>query len=169
MTLRAIRLLGAIAITACATATARAPDETPAGDWPAYGRDPGGARFSPLTEITPANVTGLHIVWTYRTGDISDGSKYPRKSTFEATPILFDGTLYLSTPFARVIALDPETGAERWTFDSKLDKTVRYSENFASRGVSAWSDPTASRNAPCAKRLFLPTTDARLIALDAAN
>ncbi|HVD59739.1 MAG TPA: pyrroloquinoline quinone-dependent dehydrogenase [Gemmatimonadaceae bacterium] len=169
MTLRAIRVLGAIAITACATATAHAPDETPAGDWPAYGRDPGGARFSPLTEITPANVTGLHIVWTYRTGDISDGSKYPRKSTFEATPILFDGTLYLSTPFARVIALDPETGAERWTFDSKLDKTVRYSENFASRGVSAWSDPTASRNAPCAKRIFLPTIDARLIALDAAN
>src|SRR5436190_18364951 len=93
----------------------------------------------------------LHVVWTYRTGDISDGSKYPRKSTFETTPILFGKILYLSTPFNRVIALDAESGAERWTFDPKIDRMVNYNEAFASRGVSAWADPAARPDAPCAR------------------
>jgi quinoprotein glucose dehydrogenase len=169
MTLRAFPLFGAILLVACAGARTNSADATAAGDWPAYGRDPGGARFSPLNEINTSNVAGLHEVWRYRTGDISDGSLYPRKSTFESTPILFEGTLYLSTPFNRVIALDPETGAERWTFDPKIDRTIRYAEAFASRGVSAWSDPNASEGTSCARRIFLPTIDARLFAIDAAT
>jgi len=157
-----------VAVTACASvATNTNDDSTTAGDWPAYGQDPGGARYSPLTEINRTNINGLHVVWTYRTGDLSDGSIYPRKSTFEATPILFDGTLYFSTPFNRVIALDPENGAERWTYDPKIDRTISYNEAFASRGVSAWTDPGVPRDAPCGRRIFLPTIDARLIALDA--
>ena len=160
-------------VSLCLVGTGAAAQSTDssisAGDWPAYGRDPGGARFSPLTQINRANVSTLHTVWTYRTGDVSDGSIYPRKSTFEATPILFAGTLYFSTPFNRVIALDPENGAERWTYDPKIDRTVDYNEAFASRGVSAWADPAASSNMPCAHRIFLPTIDARLIALDATK
>ena len=167
---QAFRIFLLIAVTGCAAASSRINDDTtPAGDWPTYGRDPGGARHSPLTEISRTNVSGLHVVWTYRTGDVSDGSVYPRKSTFEATPILFAGTLYLSTPFNRVIALDPENGAERWTYDPKIDRTISYMEAFASRGVSAWTDPTAPGDAPCARRIFLPTIDARLIALDAVS
>ena len=170
MSSRTFRLLLLIAATGCTAAVSRTDDATiPAGDWPVYGRDPGGARYSPLTEINATNVTGLHEVWRYRTGDVSDGSKYPRKSTFEATPILFGGTLYLSTPFNRVIALDPENGAERWTYDPKIDRTINYNEAFASRGVSAWTDPAASANTQCGRRIFLPTIDARLIALDAVN
>ncbi|HYN82764.1 MAG TPA: pyrroloquinoline quinone-dependent dehydrogenase [Gemmatimonadaceae bacterium] len=170
MSPRTLHIALLIAVTGCAAAASRTDDAAiPAGDWSAYGRDPGGARFSPLTEINKSNVSGLREVWRYRTGDVSDGTVYPRKSTFEATPILFAGTLYLSTPFNRVIALDPETGAERWSYDSKIDRTIRYSEAFASRGVSAWSNPSAQPNAVCARRIFLPTIDARLIALDAAT
>jgi len=167
---RTFRVVLLIAVTGCAAAASRTDDATiPAGDWPTYGRDPGGARYSPLTEINRTNVSALREVWRYRTGDVSDGSLYPRKSTFEATPILFEGTLYLSTPFNRVIALDPENGTERWTYDPKIDRTISYNEAFASRGVSAWTDPAASANAPCSRRIFLPTIDARLIALDAVS
>ena len=126
---RTLSILFLIAVASCSTTGSRYDGTVPAGDWPVYGRDPGGARFSPLTEINTTNVSGLREVWRYRTGDVSDGTVYPRRSTFEATPILFAGTLYLSTPFNRVIALDPETGAERWTYDSKIDRTVRYSES----------------------------------------
>jgi len=88
-------------------------------EWPSYGGDPGGSRFSPLTQINTGNVGQLKVAWIYHTGDISDGFAHPRKSAFETTPIMVDGTLYFSTAFNRVIALDPETGAERWTLRSK--------------------------------------------------
>ena len=87
------------------------------GEWAYYGRDPGGSRFSPLTQVNRTNVQRLKIAWIYHTGDVSDGTKHPRRSGFEATPIMVDSTLYFSTPFNRVIALDPEAGAERWSYD----------------------------------------------------
>lgn len=138
-------------------------------DWPAYGGDAFGTRYSPLTQITPGNVEHLEIVWTHRTGDVSDGSRYPRRSSFEATPIVFNGLLYVSTPFSRVLALDPQTGSERWTFDPEIDLELRYSESFVSRGVEAWEDPAASEDAPCRTKIFFATLDARLLALDATS
>lgn len=143
------------------------PPGGPVAGWSAYGGDAYGTRYSPLTQITPENVEYLEIVWTHQTGDVSDGGRYPRKSSFEATPILFNGTLFVSTPFSRVLALDPESGNERWTFDPEIDLDVWYSESFVSRGVEAWEDPIAAPEAPCRMRIFLATLDARLIALDA--
>ena len=86
----------------------QSPDE-----WPAYGRDPGGTRYSPLSQIHRENVTRLNVAWTFHTGDMYDPnsrSKRGRASALETTPLFVDGTLYLSTPFGRVIALDPEKG-----------------------------------------------------------
>jgi quinoprotein glucose dehydrogenase len=141
------------------------PSGGPVADWPAYGRDSGGSRYSPLSQITRENVKHLRIAWTYRTGDVPTKAQL---AAFEATPILVDGTLYLSTPFNRVIALDPETGAERWTYNPKIDLSVRYSD-FTSRGVSSWLDPEGHPGDPCRRRIFAATNDARLIALDAAT
>lgn len=141
----------------------------PTAGWPAYGGGSHGMRYSPLTQIDRDNVAQLEIVWTYRTGDVSDGSTYPRKSSFEATPILFDGALYFSTPFSRVIALDPETGSELWTYDPRIDLSVRYSESLVSRGVEAWTDTAATEGEPCGRRIFFATLDARLLALDAST
>src|SRR5262252_3349460 len=138
-------------------------------DWPAYGRDPGGSRYSPLTQINRQNVKKLKIAWTYRTGDVSDGSHTESKSAFEATPILVDGTLYLSTAFNRVVALDPETGAERWSYDPKIDLKVHYDDGLISRGVATWLDPQKTANQSCRRRIYEATNDARLIALDAAT
>src|SRR5215475_3364675 len=81
------------------------PSGGPVADWPAYGRDPGGSRYSPLTQITRENVKHLQVAWIYHTGDTPTKAQ---AASFEATPILVDGMLYLSTPFNRVIALDPE-------------------------------------------------------------
>ncbi len=139
----------------------------PVAGWSSYGADPYGSRYSPLTQITRDNVTRLEVAWTYRSGDVSDGSTYPSKSAYEATPILFDGTLYISTPFSRVIALDPETGEERWSHDPGIDLSVSYSESLVSRGVEAWVDAESREGNPCHKRIFFATLDARLLALDA--
>jgi quinoprotein glucose dehydrogenase len=88
-----------------------------------------------------------------------------QKAAFEATPILADGKLFLSTPYDHVIALNPETGAKLWEFDPKLELPYGSSE-VTSRGVSAWAEPRAKNGKACALRVFVGTLDARLIALD---
>ena len=138
------------------------------GDWPAYGRDPGGSRYSPLTQINRQNVTNLRVAWTYRTGEATAKGRAAGKAAFEATPILVDGTLYLSTPFSRVIALDPRTGSQRWLYDPKVDTSLNYSE-VTSRGVSTWLDSKARAGQGCRRRIYIATLDARLIALDSAT
>jgi quinoprotein glucose dehydrogenase len=139
-----------------------------ADEWSSYGRDAGGTRYSPLTDLTPDNVARLQVAWSFHTGDISDGSGNIRRSGFETTPLLIDGRLYLTTPFNRVIALDPTNGAQLWAYDPKLDKTHPYGDGFVNRGLAAWRDARATDRA-CSLRLYEATLDARLIALDATN
>jgi len=134
-----------------------------AQDWPAYGHDAGGSRFSPLAEISTANVATLRPAWVYRTGDF-----LVNRGRFEDTPLLVDGTLYVSTHLGRVIALDPATGAEKWFYDARIDLSRDYGD-FANRGVSTWLDTRAPAGAKCRRRIFLAAIDSRLIALDAAT
>ena len=135
----------------------------PRGEWTAYGHDALGSRFSPLEQITRENVKGLTVAWTYRTGDTTQ-TRQPTK--FEATPLMVDGTLYLSTPFARVIALDPATGREKWTFDPHTDRGMNWGD-WANRGVSTWLDAKAPAGSACRRRIFVGTIDARIFAIDA--
>lgn len=132
------------------------------GDWPVYGHDPGGQRFSPLKAVNRSNVQSLKVAWTYRTGDAytpPDGSK---STQFEATPLYIDGTLYLATPLGKIIALDPSNGRPRWTYDAHVPRDKGYGD-FATRGVSTWKSPGGQR------RIYLASVDARLIAVDAAT
>ncbi len=161
-----------VLVTGCGGAPAPIDYSGPTAEWVDYGNTAGGDRYSPLTQITPQNVEQLEIAWTYHTGDVSDGRGEVRSgSTFEATPILVDGTMYVCTPFNRVIALDPETGEERWTYDPKTDLSGSYGNQLVCRGVSTWLDPGVeeTESAPCRRRIFTATNDARLIALDAAD
>jgi quinoprotein glucose dehydrogenase len=128
-------------------------------DWSAYGGDTGGTRYSHLKQVTRENVGKLKSVWTYHTGALKPETGLNEKAAFEATPILVEGTLYLSTPFNRVIALDPGTGAEKWTYDPKVSRSHDYSE-VSSRGVAAWVDSQAADGAPCKLRIFEGTIDA---------
>jgi quinoprotein glucose dehydrogenase len=138
------------------------------GDWPAYGNDAGGTRYSPLVQIARGNVQRLRVAWIYRTGEAGDTSRAREKAALEATPIVVDDTLFLSTPFNRVIALDAATGKERWVYDPGVDRSRVFSE-VTSRGVSTWLDPTRLAGQACRRRIFVATIDARLIALDAAR
>lgn len=149
-----------------ALSTADAQKQKPVADWPAYGRDAGGERFSPLTQIHRGNVGQLKVAWTYRTGAEEVIAAGKRNAAFESTPILVDGLLYLTTPYSRVIALDPASGEEKWVFDPQIALDRRYSE-MTSRGVSAW--PVVTDKKKVARRIFVATLDARLIALDAAT
>jgi quinoprotein glucose dehydrogenase len=130
-------------------------------DWPYYGGDAGGMKYSPLRQINRENVRRLRVAWTYHTGEISDGTKYPVRSAFEATPLVVGGVMYLTTPFNRLVALDPETGRELWSFDPKIDLNASY-PLLINRGAAYWSDGKESR-------LFYGTLDGRLFAIDAAT
>ncbi|HEY7377530.1 MAG TPA: hypothetical protein VH542_02485, partial [Steroidobacteraceae bacterium] len=155
---RTLLLFGSLAFLAAAFAQE-------ASDWEHYGGDDFGQRYSTLTEIDRDNVGKLAPAWTYRTGELGEGFARLDKLAFEATPILIDTTLYLSTPTNIVIALDASTGRERWRYDPKIDRKRRYSE-ATSRGVSAWRDSRAKVAGVCGLRIFAGTLDARLIAVD---
>lgn len=131
------------------------------GEWTSWGRDPGGTRFSPLDQVNRDNVANLAPAWTHRCGEISDGSVNRTRTAYECTPLMADGTLFVTTPYNRVLALDPETGGERWAFDPGLDLSRRYNL-WANRGVGLWRSGSESR-------LLHGTLDGRLIALDAST
>jgi quinoprotein glucose dehydrogenase len=128
-----------LALTIVAAARPVASQSTAAGDWPAYGRDRGGERFSPLDRINRSNVSRLAVAWEYSTGEAA--VKMTQSVSFEATPLVVGGTMYLSTPLGKVIALEPETGKERWVTDLAV-KPIGYGD-FTNRGVSLWADPAA--------------------------
>jgi quinoprotein glucose dehydrogenase len=150
-------LLGTLSVSA------QSPE---ASDWGYYGGDIFGQHYSSLDQINRANVTRLQVAWTYRSGELGAGFASAGGLAFEATPVLGFGSLYLSTPTGIVIALDPESGRERWRYDPHIDRSVHYAE-ASSRGVTLWQDSSAAAGATCARRVFAGTLDARLLALDA--
>ncbi len=138
--------------------------------WRAVGGDPGQTRFSPLAQITPENVGLLQEAWRYSTGEVRRRGPAISRSKFQATPILVAENLIFCTPFNRAIALDPETGAERWVFDAEIDVTRPPANDFNCRGLAHWRDPSPPRpDAPCVDRVYMATNDRRLIALDARS
>lgn len=145
--------------------TTSTPAAAPAGDWTAYGRTALGDRHSPLTEITRDNVSRLELAWTFRTHEADSAHATSRHTSFEATPLVVDGTMYVSTPTGRVFALDPVTGLPKWEFDPQVDRTLGFGD-FTNRGVSTWVDPRATARAPCKRRIYIAVVDARLLALD---
>src|SRR5262245_6705145 len=127
------------------------------------------SHFSPLKQIRTGNVQQLKLAWTYRTGEpLAPARNGGRPPAFEPTPLYADGLLYIGTPYGRVIALEPETGKERWSYDSKIELQASYGD-FANRGVAYWADSKAKPTEVCARRIFFASIDARLIAVDAAT
>lgn len=136
--------------------------------WEFWGGDPGGTRFSPLKQITPANVGNLMRAWEFHTGELLNRPPAAMARTkFEATPILVEDSLVLCTPFNEVIALDPGTGVEKWRYDARISTAQRPGNRYNCRGVAHWIDDQAAASAICRSRIFMGTNDARLIALDA--
>ena len=157
---------------ACLLISTVALSTAAAQGWMHYGNDEGGTRFSPLSQINRNNVKDLELAWTYRTGAVKENPKLKMFIDFQGTPILLPeeagGHLIVCTPFTKVIALDPATGEERWTFEPKFSK-VPYAGRFKCRGLTQWRDPKAKADAVCATRLFLPLPDLSLLAIDARD
>lgn len=136
-------------------------------EWPAYGGDPGGMKYSPIADIRRDNVARLTLAWTWETGEQAisetDSTRAARPGLFQNTPIMVNDTLYVSTPFNRVVALDPSTGREYWEFDPGAYRAGQPSNGtgFVHRGVAQWSDGQE-------RRIFI-NSRWRLIALDAAT
>jgi quinoprotein glucose dehydrogenase len=120
------------------------------------------------TGITRENVNHLEVAWTYRTGEADPRYATGKAASLEATPLVVEGMMYVGTPLGRVIALDPDTGRERWTFDPQIARNIPYGD-FANRGVSTWLDESAPLNAPCRRRIYAATVQSQLIALDARD
>ena len=162
----------ALVLSSCSTtdfAALQVPDETEAtarvtSPWPSHA-GPGSARFTDVALISKENVQRLKPAWTFRTGDANE--------IFQNTPILASGLLVVCSPFNKVSALDPLTGAQVWTYDPEIAR-VRYPNLANCRALAQWSDSEAATQLEpigqtvnaCVNRLFMATNDARLIALD---
>ena len=158
--------LACLALTSCA-----APAVTPtADDWPVYGGDGGGMKYSALAQIDRSNVTRLEVAWTWLSGEepipgpsLAVAGEPVRPGRFEGTPIAVNDTLYVSTPYSRVVALDGTTGGEIWSYDPRAYDWGQLPRacGFCHRGVAMWSDGSE-------RRIFI-NSRWRLIALDAAT
>ncbi len=148
-----------------------APDEVQK-DWKHWGNTTHGDRFAALDQINKGNVSELQVAWTAHTGDIpqSNGSGAEDQNT----PLQVGDTLFVCTPYSKVLALDVDSGKEKWRYDSKATapnwqrcRGLGYFEETTQQAAATLAEP--AQPAACPRRLFLPTTDARLIAINADN
>ncbi|HEY1847298.1 MAG TPA: glucose/quinate/shikimate family membrane-bound PQQ-dependent dehydrogenase [Buttiauxella sp.] len=156
-------------LNADATASAAPASSIPDADWPAYGRNQEGQRYSPLKQINDKNVGQLKEAWTFQTGDLKRPTD-PGEITNEVTPIKIRDTLYLCTAHQQLFALDAATGKQKWKFDPRLDTNPSF-QHVTCRGVS-YHEATANNASPdvvsdCPRRIILPVNDGRLFALNA--
>jgi quinoprotein glucose dehydrogenase len=140
-------------------------EKTPATttEWPSYGGDKASSKYSPLDQINADNFKSLKTAWTWRSVDEAVTKANPNLLTWtwEATPLVIGGVMYVSTSMSQAAALDAATGAVKWTYDPETWKNGTPSNNgFVHRGVAYWSDGSN-------ERIFLGTGDGFLIALDA--
>ena len=124
-------------------------------------------KYSPLAQITPQNVGTMEKAWEYFTGDMSAGTPELASTVWSATPIYANETLYIGTPFYRIIALDPATGAVRWKFNTQSSLKAVTQPELKSRGVAYWQAENPVAGQDCQKIVYLGTMDGHLYAVDA--
>ena len=168
---RAAPILLAASLVACGGPGSSRDDSGPLSGGPEYGGDKGGGRYVLANQITSANVDDLEIAWIHNNGDYSDGSDGSARTSFNVTPILVDDTLVFCTPMNRVIAIDAETGEDRWAY-APVQEQPRLPDPHprVCRGVAYWAErDEAVRARPCGRRIFTATLDAQLIGIDATT
>ena len=152
--------------------------QTPDGEWSAYGRTDYGQRYSPLDKINTDNVKDLELAWQIQTGDVK-GPNDVGETTYQATPLKIGNGLYLCTPHNWVMALDADSGETLWKFDPQVEENLQR-QHQTCRGVSYYAGQATSpvqvqkiagntfENASkqCDAKIFIPTSDAKLYALD---
>jgi quinoprotein glucose dehydrogenase len=135
--------------------------------WATFNGDLNAQKFSTADQITPENVKGLRKAWEYHTGDVSDGTGEKPMSVWSATPLFVNKTLYVGTPFYRIVALDPGTGKEKWKFDPHAVLKALTQPDLKNRGVAYWQAENVQGGMECQKIVYIGTMDAKLYAVDA--
>ena len=142
--------------------------ETAGHDWPVYGHDAGGMRYSPLKQIDRTNVRRLQRAWTYEVP--TEPNSWLQ--AFESTPLMVNDVLYFATQTGRAIALDAETGKHLWSFDA-YGAGIGRIRPLPNRGMTYWQGRSAitcdGRHDAADSRIFFTTPDARLFALNPAT
>ena len=160
-------LVAALMFFAALSATAGRAQKAP--QWATYGGNLAGQHYSPDRQINKSNVQKLKTAWTFNTGPVKISEIASRLASLEANPVFWRDTLYFSTPFDQVFAINGATGKALWSFDSHVDRNTIVSI-VTSRGVALWHNSKRRRkSAPCDDRVFLATLDARLLAMDARS
>ena len=131
--------------------------------WPAYGSDLAATKYSPAADINRSNVSHLAAAWEWSTGETANAELKTRPGSFEGTPLMINDTLYVSTSYNRVVALDATTGRLVWSYDPKpyAFGQAPNGTGFVHRGVATWTDGKS-------RRVFI-NSRWRLIALDAST
>jgi quinoprotein glucose dehydrogenase len=137
------------------------------GQWYTFNGDLAAQKYAAVDQITPQNAGQLTKAWEYHTGDVSDGSGDKPSTVWSATPLFVNDTVYISTPFYRAIALEPDTGKVKWTYDSKSTLKGLTQGELKTRGVAYWQSAAPQAGQPCQKIIYLGTMDAHIHALDA--
>ncbi|MYZ49992.1 pyrroloquinoline quinone-dependent dehydrogenase [Rhizobiales bacterium L72] len=135
--------------------------------WATFNGDLMAQKYAAADEITPRNVGQLEKVWEYHTGDVSDGSGDVPMTVWSATPLFVNDTLYLGTPFYRIVALEPDTGREKWTFDPEAERKALTQPDLKNRGVAYWQAANPQPGEACQKMVYIGTMDAKLWGVDA--
>ncbi len=156
-----------VAIIVMLCVASRLPAQVARGEWPVYGGDAGASKYSSLSDINRANVAQLKQAWRWKVGEsaiaASDTTLAARPGNFQATPLMIGDTLFFSTPFNRVVAMDATTGTPFWIYDPKAYRAGQPSNGtgFVHRGVATWSDGT--------RRVIFMNSRWNLIAIDASS
>jgi quinoprotein glucose dehydrogenase len=144
-------------------ATAQAPDTDAAQTWEAFGGNQQAQKYSTATQITPDNVRNLKKAWEIHTGDVGSGA---HETTWGATPLFVNNTVYVGTPMNRIFAVEPDTGKTKWTYST--DGTGKAdNQGFKNRGVAYWAASSPVAGQPCQKMVYIGTVDGKLHGVDA--
>jgi quinoprotein glucose dehydrogenase len=139
----------------------------PSQIWSTFNGDLMAQKYSTATAITPDNVGKLAVAWQLHTGDMSDGSGGRPPSDWSATPLFVNNTIYVSTPFYRIFAIEPDSGKVKWTFDTHSVLKALTQPDLKTRGVAYWQAQNPAAGQPCQKIVYIGTMDAQLFAVDA--
>jgi quinoprotein glucose dehydrogenase len=163
--------VGLVALLALAAGPAFAANADGTRDqhqtWYTFNGDLKAQKYSTQTQITPDNVDKLKVAWQMHTGDVSKGGGEMPSSDWSATPLFVNDTLYVSTPFYRIFALEPDTGKVKWTYDSHSALKALTQPDLKTRGVAYWQAESPALGQACQKIVYLGTMDAKLHAVDA--
>ncbi|MGH7076999.1 MAG: pyrroloquinoline quinone-dependent dehydrogenase [Acetobacteraceae bacterium] len=135
--------------------------------WYTFNGDLKAQKYSTAVQITPENVGKLHVAWQFHTGDMSNGSGKIPPSDWSATPLFVNDTVYVSTPFYRIFALDPATGKVKWIFNPHAELKALTQPGMKTRGVAYWQAKDPMPGKACQKIVYVGTMSAKLYAVDA--